>query len=114
MQKWMWYESLSSAIWELRKKSRVFSRRTKPNHPPTYKLNKYVIWIFRIPNDKDLRKQKVFKNSKPCNHCIEQLLKMGFSKCCYSDDNNDIIQVDLRNTRNYYTRSYQNTKNLCK
>ena len=30
------------------------------------------------------------------------------------DDNNDIIQVDLRNTRNYYTRSYQNTKNLCK
>ena len=21
---------------------------------------------------------------------------MGFRKCCYSDDNNDIIQVDLR------------------
>ena len=109
----MLLENSNSAIWNLRKKNRVFSIRKKPNHPPKYRLKQYVIWVFRIPNDEEQQKLRKFKESAPCNECKKELLKMGFTKCCHTDDYGEIQCIDLRSHVGYETSSQSNTKNLC-
>ena len=109
----MQLEDLSSAIWDLKRKSRVFSIRKKPNHPPKYKLRQYVIWVFRIPNDVEEQRLGKFKESAPCSNCCKELLNMGFTKCCHTDDYGGIQCIDLREHTGYETSSQSVTKKLC-
>lgn len=39
------------------------------------------------------------KNSRPCNHCINKLIKLGISKVYYSNENGDIVYEYLENMK---------------
>jgi deoxycytidylate deaminase len=42
--------------------------------------------VVRVNND-----GTAFKNSRPCNQCINKLLKLGISKVYYSDSNGEMV-----------------------
>jgi hypothetical protein len=48
-------------------------------------LKNHVIAVVRFGKDGKLR------NSKPCNHCLETMIKHNIKKIMYSTDSGDII-----------------------
>ena len=68
-------------------------------------LSKYTIWVVRINNDKKTSQKYV--NSKPCLFCSRKLMKLGFTKIGYSDDNGKIVVDFLRNIDNQIISSTQ-------
>jgi deoxycytidylate deaminase len=42
-----------------------------------------------------INKSNILKNSRPCNQCIDELLKIGIRKVYYSDDNGNIISENV-------------------
>jgi len=48
-------------------------------------LNSYIIVVARFGKDGNL------KNSRPCNQCLEIMVKYRIKKICYSTDNGDIV-----------------------
>ena len=48
-------------------------------------LKNHIIAVVRFGKDGKLR------NSKPCNHCLQTMIKHNIKKIMYSNDNGDII-----------------------
>jgi tRNA(Arg) A34 adenosine deaminase TadA len=50
---------------------------------------KYIIWVGRISKNNDIT------HSKPCKQCRVRLLRMGFKKIGYTDENSIIHLVNI-------------------
>ena len=73
--------------------------------PKTKKFHGMDILVIRI------NKNHVLKNSRPCNQCIEKLLKLGIRKVYYSTDDGTIVCEFLQNMEKKHISS--GNKNLC-
>ena len=65
-------------------------------------MSKYIIWVYRIPNDLVLRNEGVLRNAKPCQRCCKGLQDLGFRKLGFSNENGDTELIDLR----YFTNDH--------
>ena len=68
----------------------------KNKNKNNYNFSKYIIWVFRIPNNLELKKRKISRDAMPCNSCCLGLKKLGFRKICFSDKNGNTQVIDLR------------------
>lgn len=50
------------------------------------------------------------KNSRPCNHCIKKLIKLGISKVYYSNENGDVVYEYLDDMKLLHTCSAINNR----
>jgi tRNA(Arg) A34 adenosine deaminase TadA len=71
--------------------------RKKTTNRNKYKnyLKKYIIWVVRAPSYKIDKLTNVYRNSMPCNMCINKLTILGFTKIGYSDNNGNMIVTYL-------------------
>jgi len=71
--------------------------RKKTTNRNKYKnyLKKYIIWVVRAPSYKTDKLTNEYRNSMPCNMCINKLTILGFTKIGYSDNNGNMIVTYL-------------------
>ena len=71
--------------------------------------------MYRIPNNITLRKEGIFRNSKPCKNCCEGLLALGFRKIGFSNNNGQTELMDLRySTNNHISAAQKKTSKYSK
>lgn len=92
-----------------KEKSIAFSTKCK-NHKdvPKYNLNKFVIWCVR--NSNDHKKTNINLNSAPCEICVTRLIKFGFNKMGYSNNNGEMVMIKLSEYKNKSYRSSSQKK----
>ena len=83
----------------------MLNRKVHKNKSLETLLKKYVVWAVRVCQVDRKTKTYAMKNSKPCKHCINKLVQLGFNKCAYSDDNGNIVHDKLRNMDGYISSS---------
>jgi deoxycytidylate deaminase len=54
------------------------------------KFSSYKLYVVRVSKVDDS-----FMNSRPCEHCIDLMNKVGIRRVIYSTDNNDFIAEDV-------------------
>ena len=64
-------------------------------HGALYDLKKYIIWCVRNTNNYNVSGQRN-ANSAPCHICVQRLMKFGFHKMGYSDNNGNMIIIKLK------------------
>ena len=68
-------------------------------------LNSYIIVVARFGKDGNL------KNSRPCNHCLETMIKYRIKKIVYSADDGSFISEKPADMEKCHTSSGWNTFN---
>lgn len=66
-----------------------------------HKIKKYSILVVNI--NKDSNKSKMYKDSRPCKHCTEYLLKRGFKHVFCSTHTGLIEKINLKDYDPYTT-----------
>tara|TARA_Y200000002_G_C22676357_1_gene662247 strand:+ start:617 stop:865 length:249 start_codon:yes stop_codon:yes gene_type:complete len=72
-----------------------------------YDLKKYTIWCVRNSNDRSTPENNYNRHSGPCSICVSRLLKLGFTKMGFSDNDGNMVVVKLAEYENHYTTSSQ-------
>lgn len=71
-------------------------------------ISKYIIWVGRINKD------NLLTNSKPCMVCKYRLLKLGFKKVAYTNDNGNLVKCNICDLNtNHLSECQLNLKKLC-
>jgi len=60
-----------------------------------YDLKKYMIWCVRNTNNHHTTGH-MNANSAPCHICVQRLIKFGFHKMGYSDNDGNMVIIKLR------------------
>lgn len=84
-------------LYKLIKSFKIFSLIGKLTN--IINLNDYIIVVVRFGKDGSL------KNSRPCNQCLETMIKYKIKKILYSNENGDIITEKPENMEKIHISS---------
>ena len=74
-------------------------------------IKKYNIWVIRIPNNFSKENYGdtyiALKNSAPCACCTKKLVSLGFKNIYYTNDEGNMIKMNVNNIRPTYFTSSQ-------
>ena len=101
--------TLSTAACELIRNGIVFSKTNKRHNKnrALYDLKKYTIWCVRNIGDRKLKDsgKKMNTESAPCHICVKRLLKFGFQKMGYTDQDGNMVIIKLDKFSGYASSS---------
>jgi deoxycytidylate deaminase len=78
---------------------KVLKEYTQQPFKDVINLNNYTIAVVRFGKDGKL------KNSRPCNHCLETMIKYRIKKILYSTDDGSVIAEKPINMEKYHISS---------
>lgn len=97
-----------------RSKKRRGTRNKVNSTHSIYDFSKYIVWTVRIPCGITLDKD-ILRDAAPCENCCKALLKLGFTKIGFSNNNGNFILVDLRFYQNNHKSCAQkNSEKYCR
>ena len=76
------------------------------------KFNKLCMWAIRIPNETKSLEFGLMRKSDPCMECYNNLVKYGFGKIAFSNNEGVINIVKLKDYNTIYRSNAQKTHNV--